>query len=422
MKDRSNESGSWWGDVVEGTRNLPIPQDLKDSLLFAEGFIGAAGSMVSETAIGAVDLTQIIGIASIDGVNRLTGGQTPEWMKRDLQGTADNLSSLAELGVGTYTALTDPGAAQRGQDPNASYADKAAYRAQETGKALWDKVTHMDAYDAGGLTFEIASLFVGPAAVGKMAKGTKLGAKAAEMINLAKNSTKARVLANVEKWGSKVDNILAKSNNVIRQFGEKLLDTRIPVSIRQEAFAFAGGMGTMPTFSVESKTLREVMHFSSKHAEDVARGVGGSGKAERFYDDIIPTVKNGKFNEWFDNLAPEELEKLWEIPELRKKIEDRIRRPGGYHEWHLVSRTPQFKKWGVSMDDIKEMRSLIEDVQFINPRGVHGGRGSTKAHNEILKIIDSSYDYEEFAHRLNEWASRRMKNGILDLPEGLRRY
>ena len=244
---------------------------MKDSLLFAEGFIGAAGSMVSETAIGAVDLTQIIGIASIDGVNRLTGGQTPESMKRDLQGTADNLSSLAELGVGTYTALTDPGAAQRGQDPNASYADKAAYRAQETGKALWDKVTHMDAYDAGGLTFEIASLFVGPAAVGKIAKGTKLGAKAAEMIQLAKNSTKARILANVEKWSSKVDNILAKSNNVIGKFGEKLLDTRIPVGIRKEAVAFAGGMGTKPTFSVESKTLRDVMHFSSKHADDVVR-------------------------------------------------------------------------------------------------------------------------------------------------------
>ena len=37
----------------------------------------------------------------------------------------------------------------------------------------------------------------------------------------------------------------------------------------------------MPTFSAESKTLREVMHFSSKHADDVLRGVGGSGKAER---------------------------------------------------------------------------------------------------------------------------------------------
>ena len=54
------------------------------------------------------------------------------------------------------------------------------------------------------------------------------------------------------------------------------------------------------------------------------------------------------------------------------------------------------------MDDIKEMRSLIEDVQFINPRGAYGGWDSTKAHNEILKIIDLSYDYEEFTHRLNE--------------------
>ncbi|OHP90680.1 hypothetical protein HMPREF2628_01870 [Streptococcus sp. HMSC063B03] len=64
---------------------------MKDTLLFAEGFIGSAGSMVSETAIGAVDLTQIIGIASIYGVNRLTSGQTPEWMKRDLQGTNDTI-------------------------------------------------------------------------------------------------------------------------------------------------------------------------------------------------------------------------------------------------------------------------------------------------------------------------------------------
>ncbi|VEI38994.1 Uncharacterised protein [Gemella haemolysans] len=42
--------------------------------------------------------------------------------------------------------------------------------------------------------------FIGAVAVGKIAKGTKLGAKAAEMIQLAKNSTKARVLTNVEKW------------------------------------------------------------------------------------------------------------------------------------------------------------------------------------------------------------------------------
>ena len=407
LKDRSNEIGSWWGDVVEGTRNLPIPQDLKDTLLFAEGFIGAAGSMVSETAIGAVDLTQIIGIASIDGVNRLTGGQTPEWMKRDLQGTADNLSSLAELGVGTYTALTDPGAAQRGQDPNASYADKAAYRAQETGKALWDKVTHMDAYDAGGLTFEIASLFVGPAAVGKMAKGTKLGAKAAEMIQLAKNSTKARVLANVEKWGSKVDNILAKSNNVIGKFGEKLLDTRIPVGIRKEAVAFAGGMRTMPTFSVESKTLRDVMHFSSKHMDDAVRGVGGSGKATATFKGELTA----------ENITKELLQTKPKNSPTPQKWMDK----GGKIEiledgtWvytnsegitiKYIDGFPDFKEAGLVRQEVEigEFKNYAIDFKKANMTAPLGKklRSSTWHHHEDLKTLQevNKSIHAEFTHR-----------------------
>ncbi|MGT2973203.1 T7SS effector LXG polymorphic toxin [Streptococcus azizii] len=305
LKDRSDEIGSWWGDVVEGTRNLSLPQGVKDTLLFTEGFIGAAGSMISETAIGVVDFKQLIDIATIDGVNRLTGGQTPEWMKRDLKGTVDNLSSLIELGVGII-ALTDPVAAIRGQVPTASYMDKAAYRAQQTGKALWNKLTHMDAYDVGGLTFEIASLFVSAAAVGKVAKGTNIGAKTAEMISLAKNSTKARILATVEKWGSKVDNILAKSNPVIRQFGETLLDTRIPAGLRQEALSFADEVGALSAFSDESKTLREVMHFSSQHVDDVATSAASkfslneleadAGAIISRYDDLYIYEFNGTTN------------------------------------------------------------------------------------------------------------------------------
>ncbi len=130
----------------------------------------------------------------------------------------------------------------------------------------------------------------------------------------------------------------------------------------------------------------------------------------------IPSVRNGEFNNWFNDLTPEQFDQLWDNKKLREKIEDRIRRPGGYHEWHLVSRTPTFKRWGISKDDIKEMRTLTKDVKFVNPVGKHGGRGSTKAHNEILKIIDSSKDYESFVKRLNEWAQKRMENGIMDLP------
>ena len=47
--------------------------------MFAEGFIGAAGSGISATAIGAVDLGQLVGISAIADFNVLTGQKTPEW-------------------------------------------------------------------------------------------------------------------------------------------------------------------------------------------------------------------------------------------------------------------------------------------------------------------------------------------------------
>ncbi len=111
---------------------------------------------------------------------------------------------------------------------------------------------------------------------------------------------------------------------------------------------------------------------------------------------------------------------MWKNEEIRSVIEARLRSPGGLHEWHLVSRTPQFKYWGISAERIKELRTLTSDVKFINPSGIHGGRGSTKAHNELLAIIDSSKDYDTFVRRLNNWANYRLEGGAEALPEGLR--
>ena len=152
------------------------------------------------------------------------------------------------------------------------------------------------------------------------------------------------------------------------------------------------------------------MHFSSKHADDVVRGVGSSGKVERFYDDIknitakdIPTVKSGDFEKFFNSLTVEELDFIWKKKELRKKIERQLRYPGGMHEWHLVSRTPQFKYWDITAEKIRELRTVISDEKFINLEGGHGDLGSTKSHNELLEIIDSSKDYDMFVRRLNIW-------------------
>ncbi|MCY8466691.1 ribonuclease YeeF family protein [Bacillus atrophaeus] len=135
---------------------------------------------------------------------------------------------------------------------------------------------------------------------------------------------------------------------------------------------------------------------------------------------IIPTVKSGEFNNWFNSLTPKQLDELWKDKKVRRAIERQLRAPGGMHEWHLVSRAPTFKQWGVTSEQIRDLRTAINKVEFVNPVGKHGGLGSTAAHNELLGIIDSSLNYNMFVRRLNNWANYRLKGGAEALPEGLR--
>ncbi|MBA4601983.1 hypothetical protein H2C83_06550 [Thermoactinomyces sp. AMNI-1] len=135
---------------------------------------------------------------------------------------------------------------------------------------------------------------------------------------------------------------------------------------------------------------------------------------------FVPSVKNGEFNRWFNSLTPDEFDQIWADSNLRKAIKSRLRHPGGLHEWLLVSRAPTFKRWGVTAEQIKELRTAISDVKFVNPKGAHGRKGSTKAHNELLEVIDSSSDYNTFKRRLQNWANYRLEGGAESLPRGLR--
>ena len=137
--------------------------------------------------------------------------------------------------------------------------------------------------------------------------------------------------------------------------------------------------------------------------------------------ETVPGNRKGDFNKWFNSLTSNEFDELWKNPSIRETIEDRLRKPGKLHEWHLVSRTPVFKRWGVTADQIKDMRTLTKDTKFVNPIGIHGGDGSTTAHNELLDIIDSSKDYDMFKRRLQNWANYRLERGAAALPGDLKR-
>lgn len=170
-------------------------------------------------------------------------------------------------------------------------------------------------------------------------------------------------------------------------------------------------------------SLKDAYQYMKSVGEKGVKGTGEGSKIEnisKLTTEDIPTAKSGKFNDFFNSLSSAELDGLWKDKKIRKKIERQLREPGGLYEWHLVSRAPQFKFWDISAEKIKDLRTAISDVKFVNPKGVHGGLGSTKAHNELLAIIDTSNDYNTFIRRLNNWAYYRLEGGISSLPEGLR--
>ncbi|RIW34298.1 hypothetical protein D3H55_09975 [Bacillus salacetis] len=193
-------------------------------------------------------------------------------------------------------------------------------------------------------------------------------------------------------------------------------ETSISKPARPKASSVKPGVREKPSASIKQKEKR----LSNEHLNNLVKGnfVKETSRTRTFTPETMPGSKD--FAKWFNELSIDEFELAWSTPKLRIIIESRIRYPGGYHEWHLVSRAPIFKRWGVTAEDIAEMRTLTKDVEFVNPAGRHGFDGSGKAHRELLDLIDYSLDYETFKRKLRNWAHYRLKGGIDSLPEGLR--
>jgi len=129
------------------------------------------------------------------------------------------------------------------------------------------------------------------------------------------------------------------------------------------------------------------------------------GVARQSLDDIlvdgnVPINRGTRFVDWFDNLTPAQLDRLWvnSDPNYRSIIEQRIRGSNdGMHEWCMVCRAPTFKRWGVSMSYIKAFRVKTTELTWKIPNGYpdvgqsggHGALGSGRFHNELKAIIDS---------------------------------
>jgi hypothetical protein len=127
--------------------------------------------------------------------------------------------------------------------------------------------------------------------------------------------------------------------------------------------------------------------------------------SELLVDGEVPTNTNNEFDNWFNSLTNEEFKVLWSDGDIQKIIKNRIRFPGEMHEWYMVAETPKFKSWKVTMQEIKRVRTEIEQLKWEVPsdipkiggmEGGHGSTGSTTFHNELKTIIGESGSIEEF--------------------------
>lgn len=142
-------------------------------------------------------------------------------------------------------------------------------------------------------------------------------------------------------------------------------------------------------------------------------------KTTKTLDELAPNgriPKNIEFNKWFDELEIEELNLIWNNDKLRKQLEIEIRKPGGLHEWCMVCEVHQFKKWDVSMSEIKRFRTKTIDLVGTNPYDgtpfahsikradgrIVSGPSSKTFHTELQNIIAESISLDDFNNKLQE--------------------
>ncbi|WP_151621595.1 T7SS effector LXG polymorphic toxin [Streptococcus intermedius] len=254
VKETTESIGSWWAQVVKGTRGLPIPV-VKEVALFSEGLVFKAGELLGSTAIGVLDLAQLAVSGGVIAAHYSSGqlALTPQWMTEDWAGTAKQFQSLGRQIKGMYLMQYDPAAVVRYEvglfDANARLAHESQKNLEGLGQQLQQELTRGDFYTYGKYTFDVASLFIGGAEIKGALNGTKIGTKTLEGLTAFKNMSRAALAKNSSQMVTKIERLLQYGDDTIKALTNKILDT--PFQIGDE-LAHAGA-----SHSKTSTTLRE---------------------------------------------------------------------------------------------------------------------------------------------------------------------
>ncbi|VED66507.1 MULTISPECIES: polymorphic toxin type 15 domain-containing protein [Streptococcus] len=163
IKDARKGLGDWWDGVINATKNLDIPV-VRETLLFAEGFIGGASSLVGDLAYLYFDVQQFTMELLFVGTEKLTGlNVAPDWVEKDVNGAWNNVVALKDAFTNTFTLENG----QKVLDYSWKLMTDERTRAEawrdtkRTTEKLWNDFTKDGWYNTGGVVFEVGSWFVG---------------------------------------------------------------------------------------------------------------------------------------------------------------------------------------------------------------------------------------------------------------------
>jgi hypothetical protein len=165
----------------------------------------------------------------------------------------------------------------------------------------------------------------------------------------------------------------------------------------------------------------------AKNADEVIRLLEQNGLFRLLSKSEIPTFASGKFDAWFDGLAPAVLDRYYANQELKTYISTQLRGPGGFHELLTAGTANHWKRWGITAKQLREEFSI--SIAALNDGGVakgwkhQTGRDepatlSGTVHIELKRIILSSRSLEDFRRNIVPWAEKWLNGGVSALPPG----
>ena len=272
--------GKWWDDTKKATKTIDIGF-VREGLLFVEGFVGAAGNLVGDVAMMASEGAYLnfveTPVVLFGGLTDTILGThyTPEWAKKDVYGTLKNYKDGL---VYTGKLLVD------------DKTRKAAWDNMSKGlNNMWEDFKKDPSYNLGGLTFDVASMFVGAGEVkagltaAKASEGFLAGAKAfgktVGKAALHNADDFARGLARVGTRGAGLSKDIALSvKNKLTHLGANVSDDLARLSGKvEDAFAYADGAVSKNI----GKHNARVYQSNGGNWDEVASGILGSSGAGR---------------------------------------------------------------------------------------------------------------------------------------------